>query len=277
MTIKRILFRSIVRSLEFITLLQKPRKIINFPRHQDAGLKDIDIIVVAFNNPELIRYQYQLIKKYVSDDYTYMVADNSTNLNDRKIIETFCEKNQLVYISLPNNFMKVIGPSYSHAVSLNYICHKILSKRQSYAYAFLDHDIFPIKPYSIVQHLDNQSIYGVLRERGSGWYLWPGMAFFRYDVIRPEQLDFMPIQIDDAVYMDTGGGNWLLHYQYIQRKNIFFPKVEQVSFREGDDYHGDTIQYIDERAWLHTINGSCWKQVAEGKDDIIRELLNQYC
>ena len=276
MTIKRILFRSVVRSLERLTLSQKPRMKINLPLFKVGEEKAVDVYVVAFNNPELIRVQYLLLKKFYVDNFTYIVVDNSSKRGARECVARFCKENDIAYVSMPFNFLNKIGTSYSHAMCLNYICKRILAIRQPFAVAFLDHDIFPIKKYSFMENLAHQPVYGVLRERGAAWYIWPGMASFRLETIAPEQLDFMPTQTNDSLYMDTGGSIWWRYYQFWDRETINFPQVEQVAIREGEDYHGDMIQYIDNRSWIHTINGSCWKQIDEGKDEIIRDLLNQY-
>lgn len=262
--------------MERMTLSQHPRKSINLALKPIQEKKHVDIVVVAFNNADLIRYQYELVKKNILDNYSYIIADNSTEPSVRAEIEQFCREQKISYISLPKDYLNYIGTSYSHAAVLNYLCRWVLSKRQSTITAFIDHDLFPIAQYSIAHHLETQELYGVLRVRGTAWYIWPGMAFFRTNSISLASLDFMPTQSDDAVYMDTGGSIWHSYYQSINRNELQFPIVEQVSIREGDDYHGDIIQYIDDRTWLHTINGSCWKQVAEGKENLVTQLLDTY-
>lgn len=276
MTLKRKIFRTIVRLLEWMTLLQRPHKLINMSLEPIQEKNHVDIVVVAFNNADIIRYQYELIRKNIQDNYSYIVADNSTEPSVRAAIEQFCRGHEISYISMPKDYLNYIGTSYSHAAVLNYLCRRVLSKRQPAITAFIDHDLFPIAQYSIAHHLVTQNVYGVLRERGAAWYIWPGMAFFRTESISPASLDFMPTQSDDAIYMDTGGSIWHNYYRTLERNELLFPIVEQVAIREGDDYHGDMVQYIDHHAWLHTINGSCWKRVADGKDHIVKQLLDKY-
>lgn len=253
-----------VRSLEMLTLLLPPRKLLNLLLQPISDQKHVDIVVVAFNNLELIEYQYQFVRKNIADNYTYIVADNSSDPHKRQQIESFCKKNDIAYISLPHNYLNLFGPSYSHGVCLNYICRKILAKRQPYAYAFVDHDLFPVQPYSIVEQLHNQPMFGVLRKMDRSWYLWAGMAFWLSSAFEPRKMDFLPSRNQQGTYLDTGGSNWNKHLHRFDFSNITFPNVEQQSIREGNDYHSDMVQYIDNQQWIHTINGSCWKPAGGG-------------
>lgn len=275
MTIKRLLFRILVRTLEYFTLILPPRRSLNVSLQRNEDKQQVDIVVIAFNNLELLEYQYKFIKKNLNDKYSYIIADNSTNKAAREQIEKFCYKNNISYFSMPFNFLNFIGGSYSHAACINYVCHKILPKRQSKYYAFIDHDLFPIAKYSIIEHLKTQPVYGVLRDREVAWYIWAGMAFFSASEFAPKTMDFMPIKVN-GVYLDTGGGNW----KYLKNFNLSetcFPNVELIAIRDGDDYHLDKVQYIDNSCWLHTINGSCWNHDAGGdKMHIIEILLNEY-
>lgn len=273
----RCIYRILVHTLEWFTLVQKPRNVQNLPIEIVNRERHVDIFVVAFNKPELLEYQYQLIKKNIIDDYTYIVVDNSTDKEMRRKIETFCRENGIAYISLPKNFLNKIGGSYSHGACLNYLCHKILVKRKTKYYAFIDHDLFPIKPYSIIEQLEKQSLFGVLRDRGDAWYLWAGMSFFSSSEYAPNTMDFLPMKTKQEVYLDTGGGNWSKHFKKINLTELEFPDVEQVSIREGNDYHLDQVQYIANGSWLHCINGSCWKpDSGGGKTHIIKTLLNKH-
>lgn len=59
-------------------------------KSQDLLIKkadsELDIITIAFNNAKMIEYQILLIKKYLKDSHTHIIADNSNNLNFRQEI-----------------------------------------------------------------------------------------------------------------------------------------------------------------------------------------------
>ena len=275
MTIKRILFRSVVRSLEWFTLLQRPRRTINLTLAKVDEKEAIDIVVIAFNNPELIRIQYQFLLKFIKDEFNYIVADNSTNLKARKDIEAFCRENEVAYISLPTNHLNRIGTSYSHACALNYVYRQVIRKRKPYAFGQIDHDLFPIQKVSILDYLKDQPVYGPLRKRNECWYLSAIMSFFLYDYVCDKKVDFMPVT-PYQTYLDSGGGNWYDIYSRLNLDQLHFAQEHIEELRKGGDRHGDSLEYFDNKKWLHTINGSCWKKVEAGKEDLIRLLLNNY-
>lgn len=275
MTFKRMLFRACVRTLEYITLLLPPRDKCHLS-YSSTGEKSVDIITVAFNNIELIRYQEQFLRKFIKDPYLHIVVDNSTNYKARKQLYDFCLKNNIAYLGLPKNFLNWVGGSYSHATALNYVYKHVISKRQPYAFGLIDHDLFPIRPIYIIDKLVKQPIYGPLRLRDRWWYLSAIMSFFRFDFVSNKKVDFMPVT-PDKVYLDSGGGNWYGLYSKMDREQIVFPNECIEPLREGGDRHGDSLEFFDDKLWLHTINGSCWKKVNNQleKNNYVREYLDK--
>lgn len=275
MSPKRVIFRMIVRSLERLLLIQKPKTICNLSLEKVQKEKSVDIITIAFNNLNVIQYQEQFLKKNIHDSYTHIVVDNSSNSEISAQIYTFCRDVGIAYVRLPDNHLALIGGSYSHAGSLNYSYRHIITKRQPYAFGYIDHDLFPVQPISICRKLENQPIYGPLRHRGDCWYLSAIMSFFRYDYVADKRIDFMPVK-PDGVYLDSGGGNWYDIYSRLKMDEICFPNECIEPLREGGDRHGDSLEWFDNKSWLHTINGSCWKPIADGKDNLVQQLLDKY-
>jgi len=143
MTIKRILFRALVRTLEFFTLVKKPILMLNLTL-EPLSSKSVDIITVAFNNVELIRYQSQFLRKFLCDEYCHIIVDNSTDDNARLQLQQWCSKEKIAYVGLPKNYLNWVGASYSHAAALNYTYKHIVKERQPFIFGQIDHDLFPI-------------------------------------------------------------------------------------------------------------------------------------
>lgn len=275
MTIKRLIFRAWVRTLECLTLAQKPKAICHLPLHP-LNEKSLDIITVAFNNVELIQYQELFLRKFIQDSYYHIVVDNSTDFKVREQLYQFCLENKIAYISLPKNFLNWVGGSYSHAAALNYTYKHIIQKRQPFAFGQIDHDLFPTRSISIIDKLTNQPIYGPLRLRDKWWYLSAILSFFRLDFVKDKKVDFMPVT-PDKIYLDSGGGNWYSLYSQLDRERIIFPSECIEPLRDGGDRHGDSLEFFDDKLWLHTINGSCWKKInnQSEKNNHVREYLDQ--
>lgn len=272
-SIKRILFRAIVRLFEWMTLSRKPKKVCHLSLMHSP--ESVDLITVAFNNAELIKIQEQFLKRYIQDAYYHIIVDNSTDVIVREKIYNYCLDNNIAYISLPYNWLNKIGSSYSHACALNYVYRHIIRKRQPYAFGQIDHDLFPVQKLSILEYLKDQPVYGPLRQRNECWYLSAIMSFFRYEFVCDKKVDFMPVT-PVKTYLDSGGGNWYKIYSQLNMNQLIFPEEHIEKLREGGDRHGDSLEWFDNKRWLHTINGSCWKPVEAGKENMVRELLNSY-
>lgn len=229
----------------------------------------VDIITVAFNNDEVIRHQIRLLNKYLLDPYCYTVADNSSDPTKQDKITEICKQFDVSYIRLPKNPYNEINPSLSHGLALNWIYRNYVCSRKANFFGFIDHDIFPVYPTTIINSLRSSNVYGLVQERGQMWYLWPGFCFFKYDFIKNRKVDFMPIRGND-----TGGGNWRSIYSSINKEIIPMVKHEYRKLRDGEDPQEDWVEYIGD--WLHTFNASKWKKVKEGKDTLVNEILNKH-
>lgn len=116
--------------------------------------KHVDIIIVVFNNLELIEYQTLFLKKNIKDNYSHIIVDNSIDKEIRCQLYSYCKDNGIAYVGLLKNWSNKVGPSYSHAIVLNYAYKHIIKKREPYAFGFIDHDLFPIGSLSIINKLD---------------------------------------------------------------------------------------------------------------------------
>jgi len=237
----------------------------------------IVLAVIAFNNPELIRYQHSLIKLNVMDPFFYVVVDNSSDQRSRKEILDYCKDSGVPYIQCPKNPFSV---SWSHALVLDWFVRNFVKPKKVRYFGFLDHDIFPIRPTSILSVLRKQPIYGSmswLPKDSHVWYLWSGFCFYDFQRIPTRSLDFTPgtWRNTDYTITDSGGSNWKGLYSKLNREELVFADNKRVKFRDREDieesdyldYHGD---------WVHTIDGSYWKEIKDknGKDAYIRRMLD---
>lgn len=276
MTLKRLLFRSAVRLLEKVMHLHKCSHCYsqNLSLDENSNSSNVDLITIAFNNDLVIELQIKYLRRYIQDNFTHIVCDNSSDPLKSQHIRKICEDNNVAYLRLPKNHLNIIGPSYSHAAALNYTYKNVVQKRKPKYFGFIDHDLFPVAPITISSYLQNQPCYGAKRQRGGYWYLSAIMSFFSYSYLSNKKVDFMPIKPDGETYLDSGGGNWTDVYSKLDVENLRFATERMEDFRLGGNRHSDQIEFFDE-VWLHTINGSYWKNV-QSKDDLIADILRQH-
>lgn len=249
-----------------------------FIRRSDS---ELDIITIAFNNAKMIEYQILLIKKYLKDSHTHIIADNSNNQNFRQEIRNICLKHNILYVSIPLIQLK---PSWSHAAALHWVFNNIVLKRNSPYFGFIDHDIFPVEDTCIIKKIWN-GVYGrVIPPYGTNeisnnqpyWSLWGGFFFFKTSIfykISKYSFNFFPKVINQNLILDTCGGLWDSVFSKLPRPNQLV-NYEEVKI-DPDHYENiqqDAYEIIDE--WIHFVNLSNWYK----SDNLIKktEFFNNY-
>ena len=281
MTIKRILFRLAVRGLETLLMLMPVRRTLSWRRLMNAPIEEgeLDVVTIAFNNPFVLEQQMLFMEKNLVGPYRHIVVDNSSDKKQRDKIRLLCEERGVDYVSMPSNRLGLMGFSYSHAGALNWTWKKIISRRRPTYFGFLDHDLYPVKRIDIRAELSNQPIYGLLKEYGVGeemcWYLWAGLCFYRNDFVKGMKLDFMPVT-PYRTYLDTGGGNWYSMYSKMDRSGLRLAEMEYVEFPEMVGMLDDKMALMDEGRWLHSTNGSNWKQKSEERDAVVEAVMKRF-
>lgn len=254
----------------------------------DSNNSEIDLVTIAFNNPLMIEYQIQLLRKNITDKFTHIIADNSTDDSIRKTISELCKSYQVEYVSIPvNNYFR----NKSHGAAMHWVYKNVVKKRNNLYFGFLDHDIFPTEPYSILSRMKN-NIYGrvihsympngyndKISSEFPYWSLWAGFYFLKSDLIYNENVygfNFDPKSFQKGSYLDTGGGLW----------NVFMSKMpypgelatySAVKFRESEVSNIKTDYYEKVDNWVHFVNISNWYSTpnAKEKNDFIVKLLSE--
>ena len=280
-TLRNKLMNPYYQYMAFLSHIGKP-----YTHQQDVPPPKLILVTVAFNMPILIQYQIEYIKKYLQDkDYQLIVADNSTKETYRKEISKICEENGIEYIPIPKYINKLHSSKLffhgaSHGAALNWLFYHVISVRKPMYFAFIDHDIIPFSPTSLLNHIEKDGIdfYGDYRKRGKGWYIWPGYCIFRYEIMERYQPNFLPM-LYEGVYFDSGGSNHKNIYRYYPLEASYFAKNEQIKLKKTEGltkwdqiYHADYIQIID-NDWVHIINGSNYAQIP-GKEQTVKKILH---
>jgi hypothetical protein len=209
----------------------------------DFGVTELALATIAFEAPLLIAEQHRLFDKYLEDDFTLTVYDNTGRL---------------------------------HHQGLNRAAEDLLAGDAPY-FGFLDHDVFPTTPTSLIPLIEETGFYGVgQRHAPTGHlYLWPGFCFFSREWLNGRPLDFEGIRgqhaKDDG---DTGSGLWPLFVLEDWQK-MYRPEHGYRVIREPDAYGLQSYGYETIGDFVHLTNGSHWMRVpdAEGRDRILFQML----
>lgn len=233
------------------------------------------LLTVAFNNSEFVDLQISLLKKYFKDDFIHCVIDNSTQLSLRKEIKEVCLQHGVSYFGAPESpFLD----QKSHGAAMHWAIDNVVRKFNLPFFGFLDHDIFPFKPFSLVGKF-HQGIYGrvvnsyiiggYLEERTKNapyWGLWAGYCFFEYSRFKrlfPWNYNFLSKHFSGGYFLDTGGGLW----------DSIFSKTDYpgslASYRQlridSFEVVGDQNQNFEifDEAWIHFVSLSNWRATSD--------------
>ncbi|MCW3076081.1 MAG: hypothetical protein JWO32_690 [Bacteroidetes bacterium] len=254
----------------------KNKKFLNIPLSETEQCNvsvnnkvPLHIFTVAFNNDLLLTHQIRLLKKYLTDDFVFIVADNSSDKEKRKKIKEICENNNIGYIAMPKNPFKMC--SDSHGICLNWIFKNYISVIEPKYFGFLDHDVYPVKITSVVNKLEEQDVYGHRQGMHDYWFLWPGLSFFKFSKVKGVPLNFLTSALGKR-HLDTGGANWKLFFYKLNSERIKFPSHQYINLREGEVVQSDKMELIGD--WLHSFNGSYWMNVKPKENDLFNYLNN---
>jgi hypothetical protein len=211
----------------------------------------LDLVTVAFNNPQLLAEQHRLLEKNVLDPFVWTIADNSSDDHARAEIRLYCLEHHLPLIDLPRSPYTGRNPSRSHGESLNYVYRRYLQPRKAKYIGLLDHDVFPVAPTRIIPELVQSQVFGRVVHQNGAWYIWPGLAFFGRSILDRHRVDFNP-----CPGLDTGGSNFELLYRELNVATI--DRMGHRIDRVFDQEHG-FWNYEVLGSWIHTQNGSAWR------------------
>jgi hypothetical protein len=204
---------------------------------------------VAFENADVLARQHADLGRYLRDEHRLWVFDNSPSAEGRARIEGWAASAGVRYVPAPEgNPHTGTDPSASHGLAQTWAYRQVLRHAGARCLGFLDPDVFPVAPTSVLDVLDRQPVYGHLQPREEAWYLWAGFAWFRADALA-RGLDFRPVP-----GLDTGGANWELVFRDLDRWQLEFPAHSYVA--EPVD-PGVTPERIGD--WVHTFNSSSWR------------------
>lgn len=222
-------------------------------------------VIIVYNIPfDVFLLQIEAIRKFCKDgDNTIEVVDNSTDL---EISEGIKYHSEILGLNYTKTNASSRNGSDSHSFSANTSYELLKNKYEVFFY--LDHDCFPILPYSVVEILGEDKVMAGIGQHEVNTFMWPGCVMWRNDKVDIELIDFSPSHI---LGLDTGAGLRAVIQKYGKENCIFFDE----SYHQNPNYSGKYNHYalIFKGTFLHCINGSGWNHV-KGNKDRLNSLIN---
>jgi glycosyltransferase involved in cell wall biosynthesis len=224
----------------------------------------ICIVVVAYNTPQFLIPQVECIRKYCTDPYDIFIVDNSSDLGAAENIKYHSERLGCLYVKTDASSL---NGSDSHSFAANLAYQMI--KNQAEWIAYFDHDLFPLKQFSLPEILGDKVIAGIGQIKNDKKYLWQGCLIINNTLVDKDLMDFSP---NSEYRLDTGGNLYKLIEKVSEERCIFFDEryVQNPNFTKSF-YNFYTL--INQEMFLHCVNGSGWNP-SEGQEERINSLMN---
>lgn len=171
-----------------------------------AAITDkILIITHAFNRPDFIEYQAKTFKKFLKDEYEFVVFNDAKDPAISEQIQDTCKRLKIPCINIPQSIQKnVEWASIRTANSIEYSLKKAGFDHDGIIF-IIDSDMFLIKPLNIKNFLGDYELYGNRQCNGDIVYLWNGLLLMNMATLpNTRTMSFSPLPIKGKS-LDTGG------------------------------------------------------------------------
>ena len=201
-------------------------------------------LVVAFEQPWALDWLLRMAKINLPDT-TVLVFDNSRRDSAKLEIEGVCLNHGISCLALPANPTRHVNRS--HGMAMTWIFHNIVRTIKPRMFAFIDHDLIPVRKMELSERLGDLPFFGRLKTSPWAWQLWAGYCLFDYSVVAGLPMNFL---YDFSQKLDTGARNWNCLYRNYDRNRLRFASSRNVEVRDPVAGISRSMQIVDDR-WLH--------------------------
>lgn len=197
-------------------------------------MEKVKIILSTYNRPDLLSIQVYCIQKRFKNDHEIIVLHDSRNQEYVHEFEKICTRLNLPFYH--HDSVSGKNPSQYHGEAIQWIYDTVVKEDSDFdLFLILDHDMFLIEDFDLIEYIGDNHICGNYQTRGSIGYIWPGLMMFRSSIIKKYDFNFLP-GVYEGELLDTGGGTHsLLKYSDI--------KFKPTSYCYPDSY--DDIDLLD--------------------------------
>ena len=262
--------------------------------------KNVLIMTYSFNRPDFIEIQDKTFKKFLKDDYTFVVFNDATQEEvSNQIIET-CNRLNLPCIQIPQSIHNAPylerwpGEDYNHpSVRCSNVVQfslDTLGFDHDGIVMSIDSDMFLVKNFCVQEFLDGFDIAGVLQSRQHIEYFWIGLLLFNMQTLPDKKTINVNCGKVDGIGVDPGGQtyHYFKNHPKAMRNPIdiqFYPSDfilsetthENVKFLFSHDCNN--FEFLLKNSFIHYRGGSNWnyesKEYHEKKTAVLNAFIDK--
>ena len=185
----------------------------------DLHAEKVLIFTYSYNRPDFIEIHDKTFRKFLKDEYEFVVFNDASNEGMCDKINQTCEKLGIRCIRIPQGIHQLPylerweGEDFNHAAvrNSNVVQYSLdtLGFYHDGIVALFDSDLFLVRDFSIVDFLKGYDAGGVPQSRSKNGkdieYMWIGLAFLNMSTIEnKEVINFNCGRVED-ISVDAGG------------------------------------------------------------------------
>ena len=235
-----------VRNDVFLAIYKKIRpKALQSFLTETQKLKGKNIaLIIAFEQPWALDWLLRMAQRNLIDA-TVLVFDNSRRAAARIDIERVCRDHGVPYLGLPANPTRHVNRS--HGMAMTWVFYNVVRAIQPRMFAFLDHDLIPVKKIALAERLAGQPFFGKVKVKEWGWHLWAGYCMYDFPFVAGLPLNFL---YDFSQKLDTGGRNWACLYRQYDRQQLRLAESEFMTVMDAITAEPRSVEVVD-HSWFH--------------------------
>ena len=235
-----------VRNDVFLAIYKKIRpKALQSFLTETQKLKGKNIaLIIAFEQPWALDWLLRMAQRNLIDA-TVLVFDNSRRAAARIDIERVCRDHGVPYLGLPANPTR--HANRSHGMAMTWVFYNVVRAIQPRMFAFLDHDLIPVKKIALAERLAGQPFFGKVKVKEWGWHLWAGYCMYDFPFVAGLPLNFL---YDFSQELDTGGRNWNCLYRQYDRQQLRLAESEFMTVMDAITAEPRSVEVVD-HSWFH--------------------------
>lgn len=199
-------------------------------------LTKVLIITHSYNRPDFIGIQAEMFKKFMLDDYEFVVFSDAPHEDMDKKIQRMCARWDVTHIRVPQEIHTrpylarepgdpLHRPNIRHANVVQYSMDILGFDHNGPVFVF-DSDMFLVRPLSMVQALEGWDIVAIPRGADNGvYYLWPGCMLFAMNKLPNKRTMNFNCGTANGVSVDSGGN---LYYYLNNNPTLKIRYVEEL-------------------------------------------------
>ena len=243
----------------------------------------VKIYTIAFNRPDILKYQIDSFRTYIQDDLEFHVVYDTRDNEHLEEFSKICEENNVSlhhHISQPGN-----TPSFYNSDAIQWTYDRFIKPdEEDFIALILDHDVFLIEEFDVSEFMDGYDLAGLIQTRGSVEYVWQGLIFFRKSSLDDLDFDFYPQAVDGQMLDSCGGTYKLLRNDKIRFKptDVTYPDDYQgINLKDPSNSNGgyEMELHVDQK-FLHSRNACNWhnglKVTDSKKTSVLHTILSDF-